>query len=77
MKMMEPVMEERCHALSLHATSIDETKISMMKLISDPQAMFCWSENMEDEKWRRENRRDLRQKGCLLGVIWEERKCWT
>ena len=49
MKMMEPVMEERYHALSLHATSIDETKISRMKLISNTQAMFCWSENMEDE----------------------------
>ena len=31
---------------------------------------------MEDEKWRRENRRDFRWKWCLIRVISEERKWW-
>ena len=33
------------------------------------KAMFNWSENREDKKLRRENVRDFRWKGCLIGVI--------
>ena len=38
--------------------------------------MFGWSKNRKDGKWKRENMRDFRWKGCLVGVILEEKKWW-
>ena len=39
--------------------------------------MFGWSENREDGKWKRENKRDFRWKGCLVGVIFRGEKMGT
>ena len=46
-----------------YVTRIIKVNIPQLK------AMFNWSENREDRKLRRENRRDFRWKGCLIGVI--------
>lgn len=46
-----------------YVTRIIKVNIPQLK------AMFNWSENREDKKLRRENVRDFRWKGCLIGVI--------
>ena len=46
-----------------YVTRIIKVNIPQLK------AMFNWSENREDKKLRRENVRDFRWNGCLIGVI--------